>query len=53
MWGKATLAMLVSSTSMNVANVTVSAMIHGLTAGRHASASFRVRLAVPISESTP
>src|SRR4051794_17853061 len=29
-----TLAMLVSSTSMNVASVTVSAMTHGLTAGR-------------------
>ena len=34
MCGSATLAMLVSSTSMNVASVTVSAMIQGLTAGR-------------------
>src|ERR1700756_3606540 len=34
MWGSATLAMLVSSTSMKVASVTASAMIHGLTAGR-------------------
>ena len=33
MCGSETLAMLVSSTSMNVASVTVSAMIHGLTAG--------------------
>jgi len=33
MCGKATFAMEVSSTSMNVASVTVSAMIHGLTAG--------------------
>ena len=40
MCGNATLAMLVSSTSMNVANVTASAMIHGLTAGRHSSAEF-------------
>src|SRR5580658_11008936 len=32
--GSATLAMLVSSTSMNVASVTVSAMIQGFTAGR-------------------
>src|SRR5271154_3732032 len=33
--GSATLATLVSSTSMNVANVTTRAMIHGFTAGRH------------------
>src|ERR1700682_1130671 len=33
MWGKETLAMLVSSTSMKVASVTVSAIIHGFTAG--------------------
>ena len=32
MCGKATLAMVVSSTSMNVASVTARAMIHGLTA---------------------
>ncbi len=38
MCGSATLAMEVSSTSMNVASVTAMAMIHGLTAGRHASA---------------
>src|ERR1035438_10144223 len=41
-WGSATLAMLVSSTSMNVASVTVRAMIHGLTAGRHSAVSFMV-----------
>src|ERR1700679_3973094 len=34
MWGSATLATLVSSTSMNVARVTVSAMIQGLMTGR-------------------
>jgi hypothetical protein len=34
MWGSETLAMLVSNTSMNVAMVTTSAMIHGLTSGR-------------------
>src|SRR6266852_9864979 len=34
MCGRDTLAMLVSSTSMNVARVTASAMIQGLTAGR-------------------
>ena len=34
MCGSATLAMLVSSTSMKVASMTVSAMIQGLTAGR-------------------
>src|SRR5215469_7944674 len=33
--GSATLAMEVSSTSMNVASVTVMATIHGLTRGRH------------------
>src|SRR5271167_5154171 len=33
MCGSATLAMLVSSTSMNVASVTVNAMIHGLCFG--------------------
>jgi len=37
MCGRATLAMEVSSTSMNVASVTVTAMIHGLTAGRHSA----------------
>src|SRR5215467_13227886 len=36
--GNATLAMLVSSTSMNVASVTANAMTHGLTAGRQSSA---------------
>src|ERR1039458_9330256 len=51
-WGKATLAMLVSSTSMNVASVTVSAMIHGLTAGRQASASFIVMGAVDIKSAS-
>src|SRR6266849_6919527 len=34
MWGKATLAMAVSSSSMKVASVTVTAMIQGLIAGR-------------------
>ena len=33
---------------MNVASVTVSAMIHGLTAGRHSAASFMVMVAAPI-----
>src|SRR5271163_2568583 len=33
-WGSATFATLVSSTSMNVASVTVSAMTHGLINGR-------------------
>ena len=53
MWGSATLAMLVSSTSMNVARVTAMAMIQGLTAGRHSSAGFMVRAAVLIPESRP
>ncbi len=34
MWGRATLATLVSSTSMKVASITVMAMIHGLMALR-------------------
>jgi hypothetical protein len=34
MWGRATLAIEESSTSMNVASVTVTAMIHGLINGR-------------------
>ena len=34
MWGSATLAMLVSSTSMKVARVTVSPTSHGLWLGR-------------------
>ena len=38
MCGRATLAMEVSSTSMNVASVTVIAMIQGLIAGRQTSA---------------
>src|SRR3954452_22783986 len=37
MWGKATFAMLVSSTSMNVASVTVMAIAHGLWRGRQLS----------------
>ncbi len=37
MWGRATLAMAVSRSSMKVASVTVTAMIHGLTAGRVAA----------------
>src|ERR1022692_425634 len=47
-WGNATFAMLVSSTSMNVASVTVSAMTHGLTGDRHSAASFMVIAAAPI-----
>src|SRR5260370_17878285 len=50
--GSATLAMLVSSTSMNVASVTVRAMIQGLTAGRHSAAPFMVIAAEPILIST-
>jgi hypothetical protein len=38
MCGKATLAIAVSSSSMNVASVTVAAMIHGLMAGRSVTA---------------
>jgi hypothetical protein len=37
---------------MNVASVTVRAIIHGLTAGRHAAASFMVIAAAPIIVST-
>ena len=37
MCGSETLAMLVSSTSMNVASVTVNAMSQGLCRGRHSS----------------
>ncbi len=37
MWGMATLAMEVSSASMNVASVTVMAMAQGLARGRHVS----------------
>src|SRR5882672_196795 len=48
MCGRATLAMEVSSTSMNVARVTARAMIQGLTAGRHSSAGAAVRAAVLI-----
>src|SRR3982074_1916303 len=40
--------MLVSSTSMNVASVTATAMIHGLTGDRHSAASFMVMAAAPI-----
>ena len=39
MFGRDTLAMLVSSTSMKVEVITVKAMIHGLCEGRHWSAS--------------
>src|ERR1700691_4419160 len=46
--GRVTLAVLVSSTSMNVARVTVRAMTQGLTAGRHAAASSIVIEAAPI-----
>src|SRR5258707_12194271 len=37
MWGSATLAMAVSSNSMNVASVTTTATIQGLIAGRSAA----------------
>src|ERR1700737_3555001 len=44
--------MLVSSTSMNVARVTATAMIQGLTGDRHSAASFMVMAAAPILIST-
>ena len=37
MWGSATLATEVSSTSMNVPSMTASAMSHGLWLGRHSA----------------
>jgi hypothetical protein len=40
MCGRETLAMLVSSTSMNVASITVAAMSHGLTLGVQGTAGF-------------
>src|SRR5579863_744821 len=40
MCGSETLAMLVSSTSMNVANITVAAISHGLTLGVQGMAAF-------------
>jgi hypothetical protein len=40
MCGSATLAMELSSTSMKVARVTVSAMIHGLTLGTKAACAY-------------
>src|ERR1700690_121565 len=49
MWGRETLAMLVSSTSMKVASVTAIAMIQGLTAGRGRAAPSAVSAAVLIS----
>src|SRR5882762_8521906 len=52
MCGSETLAMLVSSTSMNVASVTATAMIQGLTGDRHSAASFMVMAAAPILIST-
>ena len=45
MCGRDTLAMLVSSTSMNVASVTAIAMIQGLTAGRGRAAPSAVSAA--------
>src|SRR5713101_7517350 len=53
--GKATLAMAVSSSSMKVASVTVTAMIHGFTAARSAAARGKGMEAVIelISEPTP
>src|SRR5271155_2307111 len=48
MWGRATLAMLVSSTSMKVASVTVRAIIQGLIAGRHSAVWFIVVVAAPM-----
>src|SRR5712671_5034116 len=49
MWGKATLAMEVSSTSMKVASVTAKAIIQGLIGGRQESALSRVPAAALIS----
>lgn len=40
MWGRATLAMLVSRTSMNAARETTHAMSQGLAFGVHAEAGF-------------
>src|SRR5271167_939904 len=53
MCGRATLAMEVSSTSMNVASVTVMAMIQGLIAGRQGSALSNVAVPALIAESRP
>ncbi len=53
MWGRATLAMEVSSTSMKVASVTVMAMIQGLIAGRQTSAFSSGGAAALIAESRP
>ena len=54
MWGRATLAMEVSSTSMKVARVTTSAMAQGLYLGFHSasgcSASLIVRLLIGYQE---
>src|SRR5713226_1491662 len=48
MWGKATLAMAVSSSSMKVASVTVTAMSHGLIPGRAWAASGTERVAAAV-----
>src|ERR1022692_4209842 len=53
MWGNATFAIEVSSTSMNVASVTVMAMIQGLIAGRQTSAFSSGGAAALIAESRP
>src|ERR1700676_2835796 len=53
MCGNATLDMEGSSTSINVANVTVIAMIQGLTAGRQRSAFSSGGAAALIAESNP
>src|SRR5947209_19542378 len=53
MCGRATLAMEVSSTSMNVASVTAKAITQGLTAGRQASAWSNVVLAALTSGFEP
>ena len=45
MWGKATLAMVVSSTSMNAASATVAAISHGFTRGFHAACTAVARRA--------
>jgi hypothetical protein len=42
MWGRATLAMEVSSTSMNAASATVMAISQGLTLGFQATGSARL-----------
>ena len=55
MCGSETLAMLVSSTSMNVASITVAAISHGLTAGVHGTGTVAagVSTAATLGRSAP